>query len=86
MIFLVHVIYIQFLITIYVLAPTFPVHFCLFSLYINVHGIVDFRYIFHSSQKKECQVPVRASSALSQGQWYNMTSIFLLLHGRDVSM
>jgi hypothetical protein len=77
MLFLVHVISIQFLMPIYVLAP---------ALYINVHGIVDFRYIFHSSQKKECQVPVRASSALSQGQWYNMTSIFLLLHGRDVSM
>jgi hypothetical protein len=56
---------IQFLMPIYVLAPAFPIHFCSFPLYVNIHGIVDFRYIFHSSKKKECQVPVRASLALS---------------------
>jgi hypothetical protein len=65
MLFLVHVISIQFLMPIYVLALAFPVHFRSFSLYVNVHGIVDFRYIFHSNQKKECQVPIRASLALS---------------------
>ena len=65
MLFLIHVISIQFLMLFYVLALAFSIHFCLFSLYVNVHGIIDFRYIFHSNQKKECQVPVRALLALS---------------------